>query len=178
MGYGVLLVLGGVMGCESTTRIVTSDGRPMPSRSHQIPDTPKGVRANQLALLVSPKPEDSNGNGYPDLIRTTVYLFSQPHPGSIEEAGDLVFTLSRPGRSGVAGVAPLGEWRIEAEQMASHRGQAAFGPGYQVSLSLLTQINDRMPVTRADLVCRFEPADGSPPIVCQGVRTIQIGGRM
>jgi hypothetical protein len=44
-------------------------------------------------------------------------------------------------------------------------------------LSLLEVGDDRLPLERADLVCRFEPADGSPPITSDGVRTIQIGRR-
>jgi hypothetical protein len=54
---------------------------------------------------------------------------------------------------------------------------AQYGPFYRFQLSLLEVGDDRLPLERADLVCRFEPADGSQPITSDGVRTIQIGRR-
>lgn len=162
--------------CE-TERITTSDGRPLPPTPRPVQAPPPGLKADRMVFMVGSKPDDTNGNGYPDSIKASVALFSTRHPTSIREDGAFVFTMYPPGQINVPQVKPLGEWRITGQALAQTMDMAQYGPFYRIQLSLLEVGDDRLPLERADLVCRFEPADGSTPISSDGVRTIQIGRR-
>jgi hypothetical protein len=132
-----------------------------------------------MAFMVGSKPEDLNNNGYPDLIKVTVALFSTPHPTSIREDGEFVFLLVPQGQQGMEGAKPLGEWRIEGDAVTRGFAQAQYGPCYQFQLSLLEGGGtDRLGLDRADLVCVFEPTAGTTPVKSDGVRTIQVGRRL
>jgi hypothetical protein len=160
-----------------TERITTSDGRPLPPEPSPVQAPPPGLKVDRMVFMVGSKPDDTNGNGYPDSIKASVALFSLKHPTSIREDGSFVFTMYQPGRINTPNVKPLGEWRIAGPALAQTMDMAQYGPFYRFQLSLLEVGDDRLPLERADLVCRFEPADGSPPITSDGVRTIQIGRR-
>jgi len=165
------------VGCQ--TQRITSDGRPLPPPTREAPTTPSTARANRMAFMVGSKPGDINNNGFPDLIRVTVALFSAPHPTSIREDGAFVFTLVPQGQQGQQDAKSLGAWRIEGDEVTRGLSQAQYGPCYQFQLSLLEGGGtDRLELDRADLVCVFEPIDGSPPVKSDGVRTIQIGRRL
>jgi len=165
-----------VVGCK--TERITSDGRPLPPPTRDAPTTPSSARVNRMAFIVGSKPGDLNNNGYPDQIKVTVALFATPHPTSIREDGAFVFTLVPQGQQGVEGAKSLGAWRLEGDAVARSFSRAQYGPCYQFQLSLLDGGGtDRLELDRADLVCIFEPADGTTPVKSDGVRTIQIGRR-
>jgi len=165
------------VGCQ--TERITSDGRPLPPPTREAPATPASARVNRMAFIVGSKPGDLNNNGYPDQINVTVALFATPHPTSIREEGAFMFTLVPQGQQGEPGAKSLGAWRVEGDAVARGLARAQYGPCYQFQLSLLDGGGtDRMELDRADLVCIFEPADGSVPVKSDGVRTIQIGRRV
>ena len=167
--------------CQSG-RVHTSDGMPPAAKPVAPPQTPADARANTMAFFVGQKPDDTNGNGYPDLISVTVMLFSQPHPTAIRENGAFVFTLYPQGRMSDAGVKPLGSWRMEGPAVQRARTIALGGPCYQFQLSMLDPscgiATDKLALDQADLVCQFIPSDGAPAVKSDGVRTIQIGKRL
>lgn len=162
----------------TTDRVTTNDHRPMPPPPREAPVTPASAHVNRMAFMVGSKPEDSNNNGFPDLIRATVALFASPYPTAVRENGAFVFGLYPQGQAGIEGVKPLGTWRVEGEALKRTLSSAQYGPCYQFQLSLLEAGGDRLALDRADMICRFEPADGSAPVACDGVRTIQIGRRL
>ena len=171
----ILAFLG--LGSCATDRLTTSDSRPMPPTPRTAPVTPSSARVNRMAFMVGSKPEDSNNNGFPDLIRATVALFASPYPTSIREDGAFVFMLYPQGQVGIANVSPIGSWRVHGDSLKRTLASAQYGPCYQFQLSLLESGGDALPLDRADIICRFEPADGSASVTCDGVRTIQIGRR-
>lgn len=167
----ILIVLAG---CQ-TERVITSDGRPLPPPPRPAPPPPPSAKANRMAFFVGQKPDDTNRNGYPDLISTTVMLVSSPHPTPIRQDGAFVFEMYPPGRYGSRDAKPIVSWRLEGEAVRRAEAIALAGPCYQFQLSLLAVGGDVLEFDRGDLICRFEPADGSPVVVSDGVRTIQLG---
>jgi hypothetical protein len=179
-------------GCQ-TDKVTTSDGSPPRQKPNAPPITPAGAKVNRMALFVGQKPDDTNGNGYPDLINVTVMLFSSPHPTAILEPGAFTFTLYPQGKMSEPNVRPLSIWKMEGDAVTRAQSMALGGPCYQFRLSMLdpasvppsndgsgqmSAATDKIALEEADLVCRFVPADGSPPVNCDGVRTIQIGRRV
>jgi hypothetical protein len=171
-------------GCK-TERVTTSNGGLPRSYSQPVapPPTPRDAKANRMAFFVGQKPDDTNGNGYPDLISVTVMLFATPHPTAIVEPGQFVFTLYPQGTINEPGVKALGTWRLDDVRSQAALAVTLGGPCYQFQLSMLDPssgfTSDKLPLDQADLVCQFIPADAAlPPVQCEGVRTIQIGKRL
>ncbi|HWB20310.1 MAG TPA: hypothetical protein VG711_08430 [Phycisphaerales bacterium] len=170
--------LGGLCGCE-TTRISSSDGRPLPPPPHEATAAPADTEPNRMAFFVSSKPDDTNRNGYPDLINVSVSLFSQKYPLSLlVDDGEFTFTLYPQGKADDAGVKPIGTWHFTGKQVADARNEAQYGPCYFFRLSLLDVNSEKLPFDRADLLCTFTPANNGTPVTSDGVRTIQVGRRM
>jgi hypothetical protein len=164
-------------GCQ-TENVTTSDGWQMPPEPRDAPVTPAGAKADRMVFMVSPKADDSDNNGYPDLIRASVVLFNDQHPTALREEGSFTFVLYEQGRSSNPAAQPIAEWRVEGDALRETLATAQYGPCYQFVLSLLqTPAGDRFPTERADMICRFEPSSGSPAVQSTGVRTLQIGGR-
>lgn len=173
----ILLALPFLASC-ATTNVTTSDGRPMPPPARQAPATPSEAKTNRILFMVGSKPDDSNGNGFPDRISATVGLFAEPHPTSHRENGILIFAIYAVGQIDRNEGKPLAEWRIEGERLERAQTMSSFGPCYQLQFSLLESGSDIYPLGMADLKCRFEPADGRSPITSSGIRRIQIGSRL
>jgi hypothetical protein len=131
-----------------------------------------------MVFTVGMRPDDSNNNGFPDTILATVQLFASPHPTALRQEGTFIFTLFEQGRANETEVKPIKTWRIEPDSSDRRFAATLAGPSYRFELSLLDMGDDRLPLTAADMICRFEPLDGSPPVHSAGVRTIQIGRRM
>jgi hypothetical protein len=162
-------------GCQ-TEKVVSSDGRPMPEKPRPAPRVPAGAQPNTMTLVVSPRPEDADGNGYPDRIQVASSLFSVPHPTPMTAEGAFVFTLFRHGEARQPGAEPIAEWRFEADQVRAARGNVLYGTAYRFSLSLLEVGSDRISPVRADVRGRFEPADGGPVVHSSDeVRLVQLG---
>ncbi len=165
-----------LLGCQ-TDKVTTSDGWRMPPEPRATPQPPPTLRADTMAFTVGSKPDDTNNNGFPDSIQVSVSLFSTQHPTALRQEGAFVFEMYRQGEFGASEAKPMLKWRKEPEAVKQAEARTLAGPCYLFQLSLLDFGTDRIPLDRADLVCRFEPADGSPPVRCEGVRTIQIGRR-
>lgn len=173
----VIAVVFCLWGCQ-TERVSTSDGWRMPPTPRATPQPPPALRADRMVFTVGSKPDDSNNNGFPDTIRAAVALFSSAHPTALQEIGTFVFTLYRQGDFGSADAKPLLVWKMSGERVTRAMSRMIAGPCYQFELSMLELGTDRLPLERADLICRFEPADSSPAVYCDGVRSIQIGRRV
>ena len=130
-------------------------------------------------LQVTPRPRDTNGNGFPDLIEIRGYLFSSgPHPMPFYEDGAFVFELFLAGQSDVADAEPINAWRIAGSELdAAKAGADWVGPCYVFRVSMLEGETpaDEYPLLNADLKVRFEPADGRPAVVRRDVHRLQIG---
>ncbi len=166
------------LSCCTTTRESTTYLRPAPPRPRPAQPAPPGARANALVLNVEATPIDTNGNGFPDLIRATVHLFDTRYAPPIHEDGSCVFVLYACGAAGQPGSQALRQWTFAEERLDQARGRSRFGDCYRFQLSLLEQGGDAMDASMADLACRFEPSDGSEPAFAGGVATIQIGRRV
>jgi hypothetical protein len=171
-----------------TEKVTTSDGWPLPPPPRAMPQPPADLKADRMAFMVGSKPDDTDNNGFPDAIRISVALFSNEHPSALQEDGSFVFLLYPQGDSSLPDARPIAQWRMDGDAVRTAMTGSQYGPCYLFTLSLLDpaarpdkdkgMAGDRLALDRADMVCRFEPADGSKPIVSMGVRTIQIGARM
>jgi hypothetical protein len=164
-------------GC-TTTVVEYSDGRPLPPKPVAGPATPPGAKSTALAVMLGPKPVDTDGNRFPDLIQVETYLFAEPHPQPIYEEGTFVFVLYALRTAADPGSVPIAEWRFSGEQLLKHRAVALAGICHHFNLSLLDHGGDSDIGIGADLTARFEPSDGRPAVKATGVRTIQFGSQI
>ena len=76
----LLAVAGVLAGCQS--RVVTSDGRPLPPPPRPLPPPPPSdVKADRMTVRVGTKAvDDRNGNGSPEIIPVEAYLLAESHP--------------------------------------------------------------------------------------------------
>lgn len=176
VGLGLGLGALGAAGCQET-RLTSGFHRPMPPKPRPLPRVPADARADALVVNISAAPLDTNGNGYADLILTSAHLFDRRYPAAMREDGAFVFLLYGGGDAARPGSQPLHEWRIEDEALRQSYVRSAFGVGYRFRLSLLDGGTDALPITTADIVCRFEPADGRPAVYPSEVSSIQMGLR-
>ena len=169
-----------LIGCETTTITQTGPGdRPMPPSPRHAPETPNDVTPDRIVLQVAAKPRDTNGNRYPDEIEVLANLFSNDHAMPFYADGTFVFTLYPDGRSGVPDARPIRVWRIAGDELeAAKGGRSLYGLTYRFTLSLLENGGDQFPLISADLACRFEPADGSPPVIRKEIHKMQIGAHL
>ncbi|MHC4107886.1 MAG: hypothetical protein ACYSTY_07365 [Planctomycetota bacterium] len=172
LGLGVL----GAAGCQET-RMTSGFHRPMPPKPRPLPRVPADARADALVLNISAAPLDTNGNGYADLILASAHLFDRRYPSAMHEDGAFVFLLYGGGDVARPGSQPIREWRIDDEVLRQSHVRSAFGDGYRFRLSLLEGGTDTLPIAAADIACRFEPADGRPPIYPSEISSIQMGLR-
>jgi hypothetical protein len=172
---GLLMVL--LCACQ-TERVTTSDGWRMPPEPRAAPTPPATLRADRMLFTVGSKPDDTNNNGFPDAIQVSVALFSSQHPTALLQEGAFAITMYRQGEYGTSSARPMFEWKLSPAQLQGAQSRSYVGPCYWFHVSLLDMGTDRLPLERADLVCRFDPADGGAAVLSDGVRSIQIGRRM
>lgn len=165
-------------GACSEKRMISSYYRPMPPKPRPLPQVPADATADALVLAVSAAPLDTNGNGYPDLIHASAHLFDTRYAPAIPEEGEFVFQMFAPGEAGRPDRAPIREWRIHEKEAEQALHQSAFGAVYRFRLSMLDEGTDVLDIPMADVVARFEPADGGRPTYAGEVATIQIGQRV
>jgi hypothetical protein len=176
--FGLCILGLSILTACQTERVTTSDGWRMPPAPRSAPTPPASARADRMVFTVGSKPDDTNNNGFPDGIQVSVALFSSQHPTALRQDGTFAFTMYRQGEFGAAEAKPMYEWKLSKEQVLNGQTQTYVGPSYLFQVSLLDMGTDRLPLERADLVCRFEPSDGSAAVHSDGVRSIQIGRRM
>ena len=163
-----------IAGCQ--TRVVTSDGRPMPPEPRPAPARPVGAEPDLMTLMWGAKPIDTDGNGFPDTMKIITGLFAENHPIAIPAEGTFVFVLYKQGEAREADAEPIATWRFDEEEVVRARGRVAWGAAYSFSLNLLNVGTDRLPAMTADLRGWFEPANGSGIIHCSdNLRRVQLG---
>ncbi len=162
-----------ILGCK-TTKIERSSARPMPPDPRPAKVIPGSARVNTMALMIEGKPTDTDGNSYPDMIVTNVYLFSLPHTSPMFEDGTFVFSLRyADDERSTQDLPDIAQWKMKASEL--ERGKNIYGPVHIARLSLLETGGDRIPAMSANLLCRFEPADGREAVRPSGVHWVQLG---
>lgn len=176
VSIALVLAMAGVLlaGCQTTSSTQYSSVRPLPAKPRPAKPVPAGAPANAMAVMIMDRPQDTNGNGYPDVIAVSAYLFSLPHDAPMFEDGVFVFQLYRHGQVSNPDAEPLAAWRFATDQIV--RGRTLYGPTHMMRLSLLENGGaDQLPLMAASLVARFEPADGREPVDPGNVYSIQLG---
>lgn len=165
-----------MVACESSPASRRSVQIPLPEPV-PAPQVPVGATANRMTLLVSPSTEDSDGNGFPDIVHVTSSLFSHPHPTPMQAQGTFVFELHAIGQSQQMNGEPLAVWRRGPQQNAEVQTMALYGRCYPFSLSLLEVFkSDQMPQIPLTMMGYYEPADGSQIVRCSPeLRSVHLG---
>ena len=139
---------------------------------------PQSAPINSLAILKSMRPVDTNGNGYPNRLNVSVYLFARPYPVPRFANGVLVFSLYPPAsfdsREGF-GAEPIAQWRFEQDRLLRARFKSVVGHGYALSLDLSELGISSLQYNSADLVTSFEPASETRIVYSDSVQTIPYG---
>jgi len=128
--------------------------------------TPVGAKLTTMWLATTP-PQDSDGNGCPDLIDVSMYLFAEPHPIPLQQPGTLLFKLVA-----VSGE-ELASWQLAEEAVASGSASLPAGPGYLFRLNLLDRGSDKLPRQQAEILATFTSRDGT--VVRQRSSTFKVG---
>ncbi|MCH2160696.1 MAG: hypothetical protein MK085_02360 [Phycisphaerales bacterium] len=149
-------------GCVTETT-VTTVGQPSQARVRAIAPAPSTAPINDMAILKSIRPLDTDGNGFPNRLEVAVYLFSRPYPMPRFADGSMVFTMYAPGTYDFvdgATAEPVAAWEFEAEQMSTVRIKDVIGEGYALALDLNDLGISRLPVNSTLLVTEFHPESG------------------
>ena len=167
------LVLGS-SGCITESSSTAMDRLPTPKTRNVLP-APQSAPINDLAILKSIRPIDTNGNGYPNRFDVSVYLFARPYPVPRFANGTLVFSLYPPAtydsREGF-GAEPIAQWRFDQDRLLRARFKNVVGQGYALSLDLNELGISSLQYNSADLVTTFEPANGTVLVHSDAVQTI------
>ena len=161
-------------GCVSETT-TSSLGRMPAPEIREVAPPPKAARVNDIAILKSMRPIDTDATGFPNRMEIVVYLFSRPYPTPRWGNGTFVFKIYAPGSFDFVNgesEAPLAEWTFTPEQIASLRFKDVVGEGYGIALDLNAVGISRLPVKSVNLVSEFIPADGSDPVKVRSVQSV------
>ncbi|MFO0827957.1 MAG: hypothetical protein U0572_07370 [Phycisphaerales bacterium] len=166
--------------CQTT--VTTDDGRPMPPPPRPAPPTPDQAPVNAMAIVLGPKPTDTNGNMRPDTIQLEAYLFARPYPTPTWRDGVFEFSIYPPGKAGSPDQPakdPIRTWSILPEQAAQSRTHSLIGDGYALELSLLTNGGtDLIGYGSVDLIARFIETGSETPVSATGVRSVSLASPM
>lgn len=161
--------------CACETVVETSDGHPMPPPPRDGLATPNEAPINAMALILGPKPVDTNGNLIPDTIQIEAYLFSRPYPSPRYSDGTFEFEIYKVGGKARPGEKPIRAWKIPPERLAGMRGKSLVGLNYSIGISLLEDGgSDVIGEQSVDLIAYFTPTGSTERVPSMGVRTVSM----
>lgn len=138
------IALGTILGC------VTEN-----PRHRDVPAPPQTTRPSRLMLSAGQFLEDSDSNGYGDLITVSVYLFDERYQHApVSSEGTIEFALRSP-----AGKA-LRTWSFNESQTKASRTNLPAGSGLTFRLSLRDNGSDQLPGMTAELFAMFKTPTG------------------
>ncbi len=136
--------------------------------SKPLPQQPTEVVPSRMTISAA-LPQDTDLNGYPDIIDLTIFVFDDRYPIPLDVPGTFTFKLS-----GAKEGKLLREWEIPPDKAMAARRRMPAGPGYVFSLSLLENGGDRVEAQHADLTAEFTPVKGSL-VKMRGGSTLRLG---
>ncbi|MCC6229681.1 MAG: hypothetical protein IT432_10680 [Phycisphaerales bacterium] len=133
-----------------------------------LPQQPSEVVPSRMTISAA-LPQDTDLNGYPDMIDLTIFVFDDRYPIPLDVPGTFTFKLSgaKEGRL-------LREWAIPPDKVVAARRRMPAGPGYVFSLSLLDNGGDHIEAQHADLTAEYMPLKG-PVVKMRGGSTLRLG---
>jgi hypothetical protein len=164
-------VLAGCVTVQDNTGGGMSGGAAQRPPPRDLPRPPSDTLPSEVDLVASRYAQDSDKNGYADLINVTVYLFNpREYPGSLPSRGAFEFLLEEPGGR------PLATWNFTAEETSQRLMKLLPGPGYQFKLTLLDKGGDELDVPEGQLWVTFTSASsGARPIRSRSPIRVAIG---
>ena len=136
--------------------------------SKPLPQQPTDVVPSRMTISAA-LPQDTDLNGYPDIIDLTIFVFDDRYPIPLDVPGSFTFKLS-----GAKEGKLLREWEIPPDEAMAARRRMPAGPGYVFSLSLLENGGDRVEAQPAALPAEFVPLKGAL-VKMRGGSTLRLG---
>ena len=172
----LIATIAGTAGCQ-TERVASNDGLPLPPKPKKVKLPPPGALPREMMLLTGNFNDDTDGNGYPDLLNVSSALRADESI-TVPAEGSFTFTLWRQGDVRRQGAEPIAVWVFGEEATRAARAVGMTGIVYKFRLNLLDVADDRMPSTPADIRASFLPAgkDESFRIYTSDeVRSVRVG---
>lgn len=161
----------GIALCCMLTACVSQTRPTAPQANHDrpaLPTKPAGFRAQQM-LLSAGVPSDVDGNGFPDQIPVTVYLFGDGrYELPVAEPGSFEFEIKSKGGQ------DIGLWRFPPDETARAIGGSSVGTCYRFALQLAPG-RDRIRAIPASLRAIFTNEETGQKIISPGSATIRLG---
>ena len=164
---GLAVVAFGSGGCVTETVSSTLGSSPRREVRYVAP-APASAPINDLAVLKGMRPFDTTGDGFPNQINVSVYLFARPYAVPRFVEGALIFTLTPPRE-----VEPIAEWTFDSAALAASRIRNVIGEGYTVKLDLSKAGVSHVPSGSGDLKVVFVPTDGGNSVESSGVQAVR-----
>jgi len=153
-------------GCVTeTTSSAPITNREKPSR----PTRPVGVEPQQMVLSAG-MPSDADGNGFPDQIPVTIYLFGDARQYAMPIAQKGTFEFEVKSRGGYE----IGKWVFSEEETARAMADSPAGLCYRFALRL-SPGKDRIRSVPVSLRAIFTDAKTGQKIVSPGSATVRLG---
>jgi len=165
------LMIASVVSVASVTGCVNDGPQPPPRPQPREITQPTNVQPQRIVLSAEPFPVDTDENGFYDTFGATVFLFGDEtrYPLPVHAPGRLELILTDPDGRDIA------VWALTQDQVNRARARSPTGlNGYALSLNINDVASDRLPATRANLICRFIPEEG-PSIVSRGSASVRVG---
>ncbi len=160
------LLLCGLSACVTETRPSAPERE---RASIARPSRPSGVDPQQM-LLTAGVASDADGNGFPDTIPVTVYLFGDTRRYALPLAEQGSFEFEATTQDGVA----IGRWIFPPEETAAAKGESPAGVCYRFALRLSPE-RDRFRTTAVGLRAIFTQSKTGQKVVSPGVASVRLG---
>lgn len=164
---GCAVVAFGVAGCVTENSTSTLGASPRREIRYVAP-APQSAMINDLAVLKGMRPLDTTGDGFPNQLDVSVYLFARPYAIPRFADGELIFTLTVPRE-----VEPIAVWTFDSTALAASRIRNVIGEGYSVQLDLAKVGVSSMPTGSGDLKVVYVPRDGGDRVESNGVQAVR-----
>lgn len=124
-------------------------------RHRDVPAPPPSAHPSRLMLSAGQFLEDSDSNGYGDLITVSVYLFDERYTHApITTTGTIEFVLRSPAGKDIR------TWSFSDAQTKAALTNLPAGQGYTFRLSLRDKGSDQLPGMTAELFAIFKTQSG------------------
>lgn len=166
MLIAALLLTPTLLGCVTET----SAGTPARERPRVVrPPRPSGVEPQQMVLTAGVA-SDADGNGYPDTIPVTIFLFGDLRRYELPLSADGTFDFEIRTQDGRT----VARWVFPEDETDASLRDSPTGVCYRFALRLAPG-RDRLPVTAVGLRAIFTNSGTGQKVASSGAASVRLG---